>query len=78
MCPDPGVVPEYLLRSGESLNDSEGLCCFNDCCVCPLTVVLPCSVERLVCLYDPETKAIPGCEAKAGHVSRVEAILKEL
>ncbi len=26
MCPDPRAVPEYLLRSGESLNDSEGLC----------------------------------------------------
>ena len=28
MClsPDPRAVPEYLLRSGESLDDSEGCC----------------------------------------------------
>ena len=75
MCPDPRAVPEYLLRSGESLNDSEGLCIVIMFVVFVSSHSSP-TLSRLrgLCAF-MTLRAIP---AKVGQISKGEARLKGL
>ena len=68
VCPDPRAVPEYLLRSGESLNDSEGLCIvfmyvFVCVCVCVCVCVLVCVCLSCHVMYMNVLVNVPGSES---------------
>ena len=66
VCPDPRAVPEYLLRSGESLNDSEGLCIvFMYMCVCVCVSVCVCVRHVMSChvMYMNVLVNVPGSES---------------